>query len=298
MDEWVEVRAKDVEEAVAHALRELGIASRDAVEIEVVEEPARGFLGVGSRDAVVRVKPRPKRRQRHRRQKGAGKESKAPAGGRKGKGRSQEGGRRSGAAKSDVKKEEGKTARQETKAKAGKPKGKPVPKKTPDAPRRQRSEEREKVNVEEQAGVVRDFLNGLLEAFGIDGIVDVKVDEDIIYADVGGGQSDALVGQKGAILQAVLELTRTVVQRKTQAGARLRVDIGGYVERRREALKIYAGRLAERVVAEGGEVMLEPMNPADRKVVHDAVAEVEGVRSFSEGEEPNRSVVIANDASA
>jgi spoIIIJ-associated protein len=102
-----------------------------------------------------------------------------------------------------------------------------------------------------------------------------------------------LVGQKGVILQAVLELTRTVVQRKTQAGARLRLDISGYVERRREALKIYAGRLAEKVLAGGGEVMLEAMNPADRKVVHDAVAEVEGVRSFSEGEEPERSVVIA-----
>lgn len=94
-------------------------------------------------------------------------------------------------------------------------------------------------------------------------------------------------------MQSVLELTRTVVQRKTYGAPRMRIDIAGYAERRREALTIYAGRLAEQVKEEGGEVMLEPMNPADRKVVHDAIAAIEGVRSFSEGEDPNRSVVVA-----
>ena len=71
----------------------------------------------------------------------------------------------------------------------------------------------------------------------------------------------------------------------------MRLDIAGYAERRREALRIYTTKLAERVTAEGGEVMLEPMNAADRKVVHDTVAEIEGVRSFSEGEDPDRAVV-------
>jgi spoIIIJ-associated protein len=73
----------------------------------------------------------------------------------------------------------------------------------------------------------------------------------------------------------------------------MRLDIAGYAARRREALKIYAGRLAESVKEDGREAMLEAMNAADRKVVHDAIAEIDGVRSFSEGEEPNRSVVVA-----
>jgi len=94
-------------------------------------------------------------------------------------------------------------------------------------------------------------------------------------------------------MQSVGELTRTVVQRKTHRRARLRLDVGGYQERRREALRIYTARLAEQVLDDGGEIMLEPMNPADRKTVHDAVVAIEGVSSFSEGEEPNRSVVIA-----
>ena len=94
-------------------------------------------------------------------------------------------------------------------------------------------------------------------------------------------------------MQAVHEITRTVVQRSTESAPRMRLDIAGYTERRREALRIYTTKLAERVLNDGGEVMLEPMNAADRKVVHDTVAEIDGVRSFSEGEDPERAVVIA-----
>jgi spoIIIJ-associated protein len=149
--------------------------------------------------------------------------------------------------------------------------------------------------VGEQAEVVRKFLVGLVDAFGLEGEVSTRVEGDIIYADVSGDQTEALVGPKGVILDAVMELCRTMVHRHSQAGARLRLDIAGYSERRREALRIYARRLADKVVADGGEIMLEPMNPADRKVVHDAIAEIDGVRSFSEGEDPERSVVIAPD---
>jgi spoIIIJ-associated protein len=73
----------------------------------------------------------------------------------------------------------------------------------------------------------------------------------------------------------------------------MRIDINGYAERRREALKIYTQRLADQVIADENEVMLEPMNAADRKVVHDAVADIDGIRSYSEGEDPRRAVVIA-----
>jgi spoIIIJ-associated protein len=152
--------------------------------------------------------------------------------------------------------------------------------------------------VAEQAEIVREFLAGLVDAFGLEGEVKTRVEGDIIYAEVTGDQTEALVGPKGVILDAVMELCRTMVHRHSQAGARLRLDIAGYAERRREALRIYARRLAEKVVADGGEVMLEPMNPADRKVVHDTVADIDGVRSFSEGEDPERSVVIAPDDEA
>ena len=149
------------------------------------------------------------------------------------------------------------------------------------------------VDPEEQAQVVEGFLTGLLDALGLEGQVTTSTEEDIVMADVQGEQTEALIGQRGSIMQAVHELTRTVVQRRTKAPVRLRLDIAGYVQRRREALAIYAGRLAEQVKEDGQEIMLEPMNAADRKVIHDAVSEIDGVRTFSEGEEPQRSVVLA-----
>lgn len=154
------------------------------------------------------------------------------------------------------------------------------------------------ISPEEREQLVSEFLTGVLSAFDLDGTVEVRTEDDVLFADVTGDQTEALVGTKGSVMQALHELTRTVVQRKTQEGVRLRLDVAGYAARRREALGIYANRLVEQLREEGGgEVMLEPMNPADRKVIHDAVAELEGAESYSEGEEPRRSVVIAVPAS-
>ena len=139
---------------------------------------------------------------------------------------------------------------------------------------------------------MKGFLGGLLEEFGLEGEVETRFDGKILHANVIGDQTEALIGSKARVMQAVHELTKTVVQRKTARNCRLRLDIAGYGERRRRALSIYAGNLAEQVIEEGGEIMLEPMNAADRKVVHDAIASVQGVRSYSEGTEPRRSVVI------
>ncbi len=145
----------------------------------------------------------------------------------------------------------------------------------------------------EQATVAEEFIKGVLAAFGLEGTVSSRVEDDTVYLDVSGEQTEALVGGKGAVMQALLEVSRTVVQRSTSSAPRMRLDINGYAERRRQALRIYTIKLAERVLADGGEVMLEPMNAADRKVVHDTVAEIDGIRSFSEGEDPDRAVVIA-----
>ena len=149
--------------------------------------------------------------------------------------------------------------------------------------------------IEEQAQVAAGFIEGLLASFGLEGTVSTRVEDEVLYLDVQGEQTEALVGPKGSVMQSVLELTRTVVQRKTYGAPRMRIDIAGYGERRREALRIYATKLSAQVIEDKGEVMLEPMNAADRKVLHDAVAEIDGVRSYSEGEEPRRSVVIAYD---
>ena len=294
MEEWVEVTARTVDEAVSAGLQELGLDSPESAEIEVLQQPKRGLLGFGGQDARVRIKPRPKRRRRHHRSRGGADEGPAaPSGSRaqrgqgasRGRGRGQE--RRGG-------KEEGRPERQSRRPESQERRQRPASREEGSAAAMKPGDtEPPSVAVEEQGNIVKGFLAGLLEAFGLEGEVTTRVDGDIIYANVTGDQTEALIGQKGAILDAVLELCRTMVHRQSQAGARLRLDIGGYGERRREALRIYAGRLAAKVLAEGGEVMLEPMNAADRKVVHDVVAEMDGVRSYSEGEDPGRSVVIA-----
>jgi spoIIIJ-associated protein len=285
--EWVEVRGSTVEVAVEAALGELGLSSREQAEIEVVEEPTKGFLGMGSRDALVRVSRKPPpQEKRQRRRKGGRDRKKQPQG-------------RSDRGENNRTRESGKADRERTQRKPARSKagggsnGRPRPEQQGAPAMDDATTPEVQIDTEGQAGVVTEFLNGLLESFGLEGEVTTRVEDDLIVADVRGEQTEALIGPKGSIMQSVGELTRTVVQRKTHRRARLRLDVGGYLERRREALRIYAGRLAEQVLDDGGEIMLEPMNPADRKTVHDAIVEIEGVRSFSEGEEPNRSVVIA-----
>lgn len=141
--------------------------------------------------------------------------------------------------------------------------------------------------------MVEQFLRGLVESFGLEGSVRVEIEDDVIIATVEGEQTEALVGVRGSVLDAVHEITKTTLHRQFKDTARVRLDIAGYAERRRQALSIYAGQLIEQVMSEGGEIMLEPMSAADRKVIHDSVAAVDGVRSYSEGEPPRRYVVIS-----
>ena len=277
--EWVEVQGKSVEVAVAAALDELGLSSADEATIEVLQEPKSGFLGMGGQEAIVKVSRKPKKRRRRRRRGGRKDEQKTRGGAKDEPERAQKEGTAKGAGPKSGKRPARRGGTRSEASKGGE---------------RAREEPRpEAAPIETQAEVAREFLVGLLDAFGLEGSVETRIDEDILYLNVTGDQTEALVGPRGSVIQAILELTRTVVQRKTYGAPRMRLDIAGYGERRRAALKIYASNLAEKVLAEGGEVMLEPMNAADRKVVHDAVAEIAGVRSYSEGEDPHRAVVIA-----
>ena len=153
----------------------------------------------------------------------------------------------------------------------------------------------EDATVEEQAAMMRQFLEGLVEAFGLEAtFAEERVDDETIALKVEGDNLGLLIGPKGQTLQAVQELARTVVQRQASGThhGRVRIDIGGYRERRREALERFAHQVARDVIDSGVAKALEPMHPADRKVVHDTVNTIDGVETTSEGEEPRRRVVI------
>jgi len=270
----IEVKAKTVDLAIEAAMQELGVEDREDVEVDVITDPVKGFLGMGGQDAVVRVKKKPARKQRNRRRRNESSERPQQ---KKSQNRQQERSRdsKNGGRRQDQKVSKTRSGGDRTKSE----------KKVPD--------DRPNLSAGEQADLAREFLEGLVEAFGLEGSVSTTIDEDVIIADVEGPQTEAMVGVRGSVRSAIHELTRTVLQRYSSDTARLRLDIAGYAERRRKALSIYAEQLIEQLKSEGGEIMLEPMSPADRKVIHDVASEYPGVSSYSEGEAPKRYVVLS-----
>jgi spoIIIJ-associated protein len=153
----------------------------------------------------------------------------------------------------------------------------------------------EGMTLEEQGEVGRAFLADLLGEFGMEGTVETRLlDEDTVEIAALGEDLGILVGPRGSTLTALQDLTRAVVQRQCPSRTdRILVDVAGYRERRSAALKRFSTQVAAEVLASGQEKALEPMSPADRKAVHDAINEMPGVETRSEGEDPNRHIVIA-----
>jgi spoIIIJ-associated protein len=146
-------------------------------------------------------------------------------------------------------------------------------------------------DLEQEGEIAADYVEGLLDVADLDGDIDMDVEGDRAVVSVVGATLDELVGDSGEVLDALQELTRLAVHRQTGARTRLMLDIGGYRARRRAELADYGRNVAEEVARTGEPKTLAAMTPFERKVVHDAVAEA-GQRSESEGEEPNRRVVV------
>jgi spoIIIJ-associated protein len=284
--EWVETTGRTVAEALDAALDELGV-HEDDVEYEVIDEPRGGLL---RREARIRARIRPvsrekpgDRRRRGQRRDGGRRERESAGSGtgpvaRDGNGartgtgtRRRRGGRGGGAGRATGPRREdsAETRGEET------------------------VDEEFEVSLEEQASAAEEFTRGIVDAFDLGATTVARIEDDGVLVDVTGEELGLLVGPKGVTLQAIEELVRTAVQRQTEGrGARINVDVGGYRAKRREALDLFARGIAEEVRASGEERALEPMSASDRKVVHDAIAELEGVTTLSEGEEPRRRVVV------
>lgn len=174
------------------------------------------------------------------------------------------------------------------------------PKRSPERAAERSKEPKETVDMaegmtlEEQGEIGRAFLEGLLGELGMQGSVACRVlDDETVEIAATGDDLGMLVGPRGSTLSAIQDLTRAVVQRQCPSRTdRILVDVAGYRERRLAALKRFSEQIADEVLASGQERALEAMSPADRKAVHDAVNEIDGVATRSEGEEPNRHIVI------
>jgi spoIIIJ-associated protein len=144
----------------------------------------------------------------------------------------------------------------------------------------------------QEGDIAADYLERLLDIVDYDGDIDLDVENGRAMVAIVGSQLQPLVGPAGATLDALQELTRLAVQQQTGVRSRLMLDVSGHRKTRRDELTALARQAAEQVLTTGEPNRLAPMNPFERKVVHDVVSATDGVISESEGEEPNRRVVI------
>ena len=274
--EWVETTGKTIEEATEQALDRLGV-DVDEVDIEVLEEPKNGLFGKTRGEARIRarVKPaevRPKVDRRRSRDR------KAP---------------RSGEAKvsadTDNSRQDKSGSGDRSAGGLGRSGGRSQDRRPP---REERSGDPVDPALVGEAAV--SFMEGLTSAFGFEATVELQREDTDLEVTVNGSELGLMVGHGGRTLVAIQDLVRVAAQRRLgDHDTHLRVDIAKYRERRRASLEAFAKQIAERVKESGRAVAVDPMSSADRKVLHDVLAEIEGVSSRSEGEDPDRRVLVS-----
>lgn len=293
--EWVESIGDSIELAKEHALDRLGVHEDDA-EFDVLSDVKTGVFGRVKEPARVRARVRPKtpraKENRGRRDRG-NRRGRQGRGSRNGNNRGdQESGRRHRSQNDKAKK--AKTDNQPSHSRQTDQK-----QQTPQKPKKKAeivNQDQETMPLPQQADIAEDFVRGLAERFGATVEFhreNIGIDE--IRITVSGDRLGRMVGHRGMTAGAIDDLVRTVLQRRAGSArnGRVRVDVGGVIARRNEALIRFAREQALEVQDSGVPRSLEPMSAADRKIVHDAVDGTAGVQTISEGDDPRRYVVIA-----
>jgi spoIIIJ-associated protein len=296
--EWVETIGKTIAEAKEKALDQLGVHEEDA-DFEVLEEPKQGLFGRVRGEARVRARVRPTQaRQKvdRRDRKRADKAAKAVTG--ETVATDSEGPRAPRPPRAPRAAQDRPVKDAAAKDAAAKPPKAAAPRaarSNPNPKPSKDSEPKEQLVDAHQVGdeAVR-FMTELVSAFGLTGTAELVEDGDDLEVRVHGQELGLLVGPRGTTLQAVQDLARVAAQRRLgDHDTRLRVDVGGYRERRRIALGAFATQMADEVKASGIARVLEPMSSADRKIIHDTLSGAEGIATRSEGDDPYRRVIIA-----
>ncbi len=283
--EWITVTAPSVSEAKDKLLDKLGVPDGEA-EFVVEDEGESKFFGFRKTEARVKARvvpkgPEPRRdRKKGRNDRGQNKRSgqntseRSPRDGSAGKNRNK------------VSKDKVSSSTEESTGSANKTK-RPT-KKRQGQPRVQKEE----ISVDQVVENMQTFLDGLTAAFGIDEKAEIEQDEENIIGHIR-GQHGVLIGPKARTLDAIQEITKIASFKGGTSPARLKVDVGGYRTKRAAALGQFAQKAADKAIDDQTEVVLDPMSSADRKVVHDALSEIDGIETRSVGTDPRRRVVIA-----
>lgn len=292
--EWVETTGKTLAEAKDAALDQLGVHEEDA-EFDVLEEPQQGLFGRVRGEARVRARVRPAqaRQKVDRRDRKRAERAEKTDKGETTRTASEKPGTTPGTTPAKPEKSTAKSAGTSAKAKPPK-EAQPRASAKSSASKPAKVEGEHTVDPAEVGAEARRFVDELVAAFHLTGTTELIADGDDLEIRVHGQELGLLVGPRGTTLQAVQDLTRVAAQRRLgDHDTRLRVDVGGYRERRRAALGTFAAQMAEEVKASGVARVLEPMSSADRKVIHDTLATIDDISTRSEGDDPYRRVVIA-----
>lgn len=266
---------QSVEDAVQLALQDLKLTI-DEVEVTVLEEPTKGFLGLGAKLAKVRVE-----------KKAAAKPEKAPAPEPKKESRFEHFEK---PAKAETKERETKESRPERRPER-RPEKKNIAKKEKKIEKIEpQAKPEDCVPVTDHAAIT--FLREVIDSMGLDLTITACMNDECIFLDIDGKDSGTMIGKRGATLDAIQYLTSLVVNKNKEKYMRVVVDAENYRAKREKTLQQLANRLADKVVRTKKSVRLEPMNPYERKVIHATLQNSPQVVTRSEGEEPYRRIII------
>ena len=306
--EWIETTGSTVDEAKDRALDRLGIAEDD-MQFEIIEEGSNSLFRLKRKEARLRArvkplntKPKFDRRPRNKKQGRSAKNNNAPEkvkNNKPSKNVKKDNPRENNKKNVNNNKTDKNAANTRKKRDTDIKSTKKGSSKT-DSNARSRGEEtveKNKMNLEEQAEITEDFVSGLLERMDLQARVVSSIEDNRAVVQAQGLNLGLAIGPRGETVRAITQLAHTMIQRLSdgEAEGKLTVDIGGYRERRRTFLAEFAVNQANEVIEDGNSVALDPMNASDRKVVHDAVSDIEGVTTRSEGSDYDRHVVITVD---
>ena len=269
--------AKTIDEAVEKALLELK-ATRDEVEIEVIEEPSGGFLGlIGGKDAIVKVKKKMDHKD---------------------------------IVESILKDEEIQTVRtvldekaqQEAQEAAEDEEAGEVFAESEEVKEAEATPEEpafERLNDEEMEAMIRDYIDRIMGAMDLAYTLSVDFNENEIDVSIDGKKEETgiVIGKHGSTLNGIQIVLSAMVNQRSEEFRRVIVDCSGYRKKREQVLKRIAGKTANKVLKTNKSIKLEPMNAQERRIIHACLANVDGIRTRSEGKDPHRRVVIHKDTS-
>lgn len=289
--DWIVTTAPSVAEAQTKALDLLGVDLGDA-EVQILEESKTGLFGLRKVDARVRARIKPKAPPTKEDRRSNRNDNRKGRGGRQNRGRNED--------RQKSNEGSGNTENRDSKGSSRKDNHENKNDNRGSSGRRRSGrdrntpDDREEMPVSEQRETLSKFVKGVAKVFSPESEVELVENGNELVARVNGPDLGRLVGPKATALNAFQELARTAMQRAASGRRyhRISVDVDDYRQRRRVALDKFARELAEQVAESGESKAMEPMGAADRKVIHDAVGQVDGVETRSEGRDPRRYIVL------